>query len=343
MTSIPSEPSVANSPPAGEEASTLSLGALRELQAFQGVGDEILDALLPRARLLRLAADERLLQGGEPNLYIYIVISGVLRVNLDDGSTPVARIGRGETVGELSLLAGSFATATVVAEEPTQVLVLDEATFWWLAQSSHEFSVGLLVRLAKRMRSNNEAVRASIALRRHFEQAALSDPTTGFRNRRWLDEMLPRIIQRHVHASTPLCIAILDIDHFKRINDTFGHAAGDTVLVQMSDIVRANLRPTDMASRMGGEEFALIFPDTALPGAISAAERVREAVAAAAFNHEGTPLPSLTVSLGLAALEGEEDSHRLLARADEALYRAKRSGRDRVEWPGSEVSRDRPG
>jgi diguanylate cyclase (GGDEF)-like protein len=135
----------------------------------------------------------------------------------------------------------------------------------------------------------------------------------------------------------------MDIDHFKRINDTFGHAAGDTVLVKMAEIVRDNLRPTDLASRMGGEEFALILPDTALPGAIAAAERVREAVAAAAFHHEGTPLPRLTVSLGLAALEGEEDSHRLLARADEALYRAKRSGRDRVDWPGSEASRDRSG
>jgi diguanylate cyclase (GGDEF)-like protein len=323
-----------------DQAATLTLAALRELQALQGVGDEILDSLLPRSRLLQLGAGQRLLQGGEPNLYVYIVLSGALRVELEDGSSPVARIGRGETVGELSLLAGSLATATVVAEEPAQLLVLDEQTFWWLAQSSHEFSVGLLVRLAKRMRSNNEAVRASIALRRHFEQAALSDPTTGFRNRRWLDEMLPRIIQRHVHASSPLCVAIMDIDHFKRINDTFGHAAGDTVLVRMAEIVRDNLRPTDMASRMGGEEFALILPETALPGAIIAAERVREAVAAAAFEHEGSALPHLTVSIGLGQLEGSEDAHRLLAQADEALYRAKRAGRDRVEWPGNEDSKD---
>jgi len=328
---------------AGDPAQPVSLAVLRELQAFRGVGDEILDALRPRARLLQLEAGQRLLQGGEPNLYVYVVVSGVLRVDLDDGSSPLARLGRGEIVGELSLLAGSLATATVVAEETAQLLVLDEGTFWWLAQSSHEFSVGLLVRLAKRMRSNNEAVRASIALRRHFEQVALSDPTTGFRNRRWLDEMLPRIVQRHVHASSPMCIAILDIDHFKRVNDTFGHPAGDAVLMQVAEIVRANLRPTDLASRMGGEEFALIFPETELPGAIVAAERLREAVASASFDHEGAALPQLTVSLGLALLEGSDDAQRLLAQADEALYRAKRSGRDRVEWPGSEVSRDRPG
>ncbi len=330
-------------PSAGEAASGLTLDMLRGMLAFQGVDDAILTALLPRAVVLELAASESLLRGGETNLFFYVVISGLLRVELDDGSAPLARIGHGETVGELSLLAGSRATATVVAEEPARLLVLDEATFWWLAQSSHEFSVGLLIRLAKRMRLNNDAVRASVALRRHFEQAALSDPTTGFRNRRWLDETLPRIVQRHAHASLPLCVAILDIDHFKHINDTFGHPAGDTVLMRIADIVRASLRPTDLPSRMGGEEFALIFPETDLPGAIIAAERLRKAIASTAFDHEGASLPRLTVSLGLAALEPSMDSHRLLAQADEALYRAKRSGRDRVEWPGREGSDDRSG
>jgi len=312
---------------------------LRGLQALQGVGDEVLDALLPRARLLQLAAGQHLLRGGAPNLSFYIVISGLLRVDLDDASSPLARIGSGETVGELSLLTGSLTTATVVAEEPTQLLVLDEVTFWWLAQSSHEFSVGLLVRLAKRLRSNNDTVRASMVLQRQFEQAALSDPTTGLRNRRWLDEFLPRIIQRHAHTSAPLCVAIMDIDHFKHINDGFGHPAGDAVLVRLGEILRANLRPTDWASRMGGEEFALIFPETPLSGAIIAAERLREAIASASFVCGDVPLPRVTVSLGLAALERGADSERLLMQADEALYRAKQSGRDRIDWPGNEESR----
>src|SRR5689334_23785455 len=93
-----------------------SLEMLRDLQALRGVGEEILDALLPRARLARLESGERLLLRGAPNLCVYLVISGLLRVELDDGGSPVARIGRGETVGELSLLAGSVTTATVVAE-----------------------------------------------------------------------------------------------------------------------------------------------------------------------------------------------------------------------------------
>lgn len=313
--------------------SRVSVEALRELQALQGTGDEILDALVPRVRLKQLTAGQRLLKRGEANLRVYIVISGRLRVELDD-SEPLARINRGETVGELSLLAGSAATATVAAEESTQLLVLSEETFWWLAESSHEFSVGLLVRLAKRLRSNNEAVEENIALRRQFEQAALSDALTGFRNRLWLDQTLPRIVQRHLHASEPLCIAMMDIDHFKSVNDAFGHAAGDAVLMGVGRLVRGNLRPSDFAARVGGEEFALILPQTLLPGAITATERLREAIAAAKFHHGGRRLPQVTVSIGLVELELGASAGQLLARADVALYAAKQGGRNRTEWPG---------
>ena len=310
---------------------------LRDLAALQGTGDEILHALVPRTRLLQLEAGRRLLRRGEPNLRVYVVISGLLRVELDGGSPPLAHIGRGETVGELSLLAGILTTATVSAEEPTLLLVLEEETFWWLAESSHEFSVGLLIRLATRMRSNNDAVQANIALRRRFEQVALSDALTGFRNRRWLDQTLPRILQRHHHASEPLCIAMMDIDHFKRVNDSFGHAAGDAVLVKIGGLVRSNLRPADFAARIGGEEFVLIFPQTALWGAIKAAERLREAIAGTAFAYDKRPLPKVTVSLGLVELERAVNSRQLLARADVALYAAKQSGRNRTEWPGPHV------
>jgi len=326
-------PPVAREESASGQASTVSVAVLRELQALQGTGDEILDALVLRGRPLQLEGGRQLLQRGEQNLRVYIVIAGRLRVELDGGGPPLAYINQGETVGELSLLAGSAATATVVAEEPTQLLVLNEETFWWLAESSHEFSVGLLVRLAKRLRSNNEAVQENIALRLQFEQAALSDPLTGFRNRRWLDQTLSRIVQRHLHSAEPLCLAMMDIDHFKRVNDSFGHAAGDDVLLQIGRLVRANLRPEDSAARIGGEEFVLILPHTLLPGAVSAVERLREAIAGAAFKHHGRKLPQVTVSLGLVELERGETPGQLLARADVALYAAKQSGRNRTEWP----------
>ena len=325
----PPTPPVASGESPRSQASP-GVAVLRELRALQGTGDEILEALGPRTRVLQLEPGQFLLRRGEPNSCIYVVISGRLRVELDGGSSLLAQLGRGETVGELSLLTGSLTTATVAAEERTQLLVLDEETFWWMVSSSHEFCVGLLVRSAERMRSNTDAVQANIALRRHFEQAALSDALTGLHNRRWLDQMLPRIVQRHLHSSEPLCVAIMDIDHFKRVNDGFGHPAGDAVLTRVAQLVRDNLRPTDFAARMGGEEFALIFCQTPRPGAVRAAERLREAIACAPFDYKGHGLPQVTVSLGVAELERTADPGQLLARADEMLYRAKEAGRNRT-------------
>jgi len=112
------------------------------------------------------------------------------------------------------------------------------------------------------------------------------------------------------------------------------------VLVRIGQLVRGKLRPTDFAARIGGEEFALIFPQTSLPGAIRAAERLREAIASASFDYDGRPLPQVTVSLGLVALERAADSRQLLAAADEALYRAKQSGRNQTQWSGRDASGD---
>src|SRR3989475_6822229 len=122
-------PPVVREEPARDQAPGVSVPVLRELQSLQGTGDQILDALVPRARLLQLAAGQRLLRRGEPNLRVYIVISGQLRGGLDD--SPLAFIEQGETVGEPSLLPGSAATATGAAEKPTQPLLVDEETFWW--------------------------------------------------------------------------------------------------------------------------------------------------------------------------------------------------------------------
>jgi diguanylate cyclase (GGDEF)-like protein len=286
---------------------------------------------MARSELVQLEMGQRLIKQGDANTRMYVVVSGILRVELEQADLPIAHVGRGETVGELSLLASSPATATVIADEPTCVLAIDEDAFWWLVGASHEFSVGLLIRMAQRLRSNNDAVQANIALRRQFERAALHDALTGLYNRRWLDQTLDRLIQRHRFAGDPMCIAIMDVDHFKRVNDTFGHPAGDSVLAAVSRVIRRCLRPTDLVARIGGEEFALIFPQTPLQGGMSAAERLREAIATEPVSHDGSRLPQVTVSIGLVLSDAESDSNRLLARADQALYRAKQAGRNRTE------------
>jgi diguanylate cyclase (GGDEF)-like protein len=315
------------------DGALVNIATLRTLDTLRGIGDETLEALLSRCECLRVGPGQVLMRRGDPNTRMYVVVFGLVRVVVDEReAAPLARLGPGDPVGEMSLLVNGPASATVICEEPSCLLGIDQQTFCWLIGASHGFAVSLLIRLADRLRTNNDAVQANIALRRKFEQAALHDPLTGAHSRRWLDDTLPRVVQRHRFSSDPLSLLVLDVDHFKRINDTFGHPAGDSVLGAVGRVIREKLRPTDLVARFGGEEFVLILPHTPLAGAVRAAERLREAIALAPMSHDGANLPNVTVSLGVASLGRHlVDAPKLLAAADQALYRAKAAGRNRSE------------
>jgi diguanylate cyclase (GGDEF)-like protein len=166
----------------------------------------------------------------------------------------------------------------------------------------------------------------------HFEAAALSDALTGVHSRRWLDETLPRLCDRHRFDGMPLTVAVIDVDFFKKVNDQHGHHAGDMVLIEVARTLRGKLRPTDFVARYGGEEFVAIFPHTPIAGARIAAERLREAMRQAPFKaRDGKALPRVTISIGLAEQGPNQDVATLIERADACLYRAKENGRDRVE------------
>lgn len=152
-----------------------------------------------------------------------------------------------------------------------------------------------------------------------------TDPLTGVRNRRALDECLASLLALRHRYNQPFTVVILDVDHFKKINDELGHLSGDQVLKAVATLLDQAVRETDTVARFGGEEFVVVLPQTDLPGAAIFAERLRQMVAAQTL--EGA---SVTVSMGLATpLEGETAAG-VLTRADEALYQAKRAGRDRV-------------
>ena len=179
----------------------------------------------------------------------------------------------------------------------------------------------------------NDAYRA-LALSKQALQAreaqilklSLTDALTGVGNRRMLDEALAREVERARRQGQALSLLILDIDHFKRVNDTWGHETGDRVLRETGSTLLQMLRATDIATRMGGEEFVVLLPATALAEALVCAERFRAALATHDF---GLTAP-VTSSFGVAALQPQETGSALLARADGALYLAKQQGRDRV-------------
>ena len=164
-----------------------------------------------------------------------------------------------------------------------------------------------------------------------LQEQAISDPLTGLYNRRYLNEFLPRELVRCRRSAAPLAVMLIDLDHFKRVNDSFGHEAGDVVLKAIATLLKGKVRGSDIACRYGGEEFALILPETGLDAAVRRAEVIRLAIARLVLSHAGTSLGKITTSLGIALFPDHgEDSDALLRVADVALYAAKGAGRDRL-------------
>lgn len=163
------------------------------------------------------------------------------------------------------------------------------------------------------------------------EYMAITDALTGLYNRRRFHDVLTKEFERSKRYATPFTLTMLDIDHFKKINDNFGHVTGDLVLKGVASIIQKNIRDIDTASRYGGEEFMLILPNTDARGSINVAERIRSAIETTHF--ESLNNSGITISIGVAAMPDNllHNEDRLLRCTDMALYRAKERGRNRVE------------
>jgi two-component system cell cycle response regulator len=190
--------------------------------------------------------------------------------------------------------------------------------------------------LAARIRTQTRRTRYIDILRQRVDRGlelSVIDQLTGLHNRRYMNGQLEQFMQRAVRGNQPLSLMMTDIDHFKAVNDTHGHQAGDDVLKEIGKRLRANVRPTDVVCRTGGEEFVVLMPNTPGDLACAAAERIRKAVAAEEFPVlGGSQSLRITVSAGVSTLQGEGDTiDDLMHRADTALYQAKTGGRNRVE------------
>ena len=172
---------------------------------------------------------------------------------------------------------------------------------------------------------------ANLKLRQTLRNQSIRDPLTTLFNRRYMEETLERELRRGERNRGSLGVIMLDLDHFKQFNDTFGHAAGDLLLRDLGPLLRANVRAEDVACRYGGEEFVLILPEASLESTRLRAEHVREAAKRLSVSYRGQIIGNVTLSLGVAAFpEHGTDAETLLKTADTALYRAKSEGRDRV-------------
>ncbi|HEU5436878.1 MAG TPA: diguanylate cyclase [Telluria sp.] len=300
---------------------------ISELQLFRGADEGQLNALLAGCSVCRLSRDQRLEDTFRARLYI--VLSGALAETAIDGT--VSRILPGESVGEQSVLDETTNLADIRAVQDADLLVIEGDLVWQLIDSSNGVARNLLRMLSFRIRAASAVSRKRQKLGEFYRQLSMNDGLTGLYNRAWLNDMLPKMIGKAQRGGEPLSLVMIDLDHFKRFNDSHGHLAGDDALRAAAAVVAKALRPSDYAVRYGGEEMLVILPDTSETLAKMVAERLCQRLRqVVVFDDMRLPMPHLTGSLGVAKLVQTMDEKALIAAADAALYRAKEAGRNRV-------------
>ena len=249
--------------------------------------------------------------------YLVALLFGVLRL----GTARLLVLALIAFVAHASVLALSGSLQGAGAREGwVQLATLAIVLPWFGAMG------GYVNRLRHRLSDSNRRLKEAVD---RAEEMATRDVLTGVHNRRHLLNVLQREIARSTRLDTALSVCLLDIDDFKTVNDTLGHAAGDAVLKHFSTVAGAGLRAVDVFGRFGGEEFMLILPDSGAAGAATAAERIRTRIEKYVFPE----LPAgrcVTVTIGIATFAIGESGDALTARADQALYRGKDAGRNRV-------------
>ena len=266
---------------------------------------------------------------------LYIVLRGALAVAADAAGgmadSGASRILAGESVGEQAVLDDSPNLAAISAVEDSELLVIEAELMWRLIDQSNTLARNLLRLLSFRVRAANALLRRRKQVGEFYRRLSMNDGLTGLYNRAWLDDMLPRMVATAQRAGTPLSLLMIDLDHFKRFNDTHGHLCGDDALRTAAGVISGALRPSDFAVRYGGEEMLVLLPDATAPLAMLVAQRLCSRMQGTkVFADMRQALPHLTASFGVAELAASMSETGLVAAADAALYRAKEGGRNRV-------------
>jgi diguanylate cyclase (GGDEF)-like protein len=250
---------------------------------------------------------------------------------MDPGDEPASRIEVGECAGEMSVIDGDTVSADVVADRSSVVLRIPRKALWAMVDVSHTIARNLLYILSTRMRYGNELIIRNMRTQRVLEIAATIDALTGLHNRGWMDRSFPRMMARCAEKDKSFCVLMVDIDHFKLLNDTWRHVCGDQALIAVAEALLNHVRPEDMLARYGGEEFVIGLPNTDVDDALIVGERLRRAIEFLPLNfRHGEKLPHVTVSIGIGRMLPGQTVTEVIAIADEALYRAKDAGRNRV-------------
>lgn len=301
------------------------------LEIFKNVSFESLAGFLLGCKKIFVEPGELLIDPEHPIRRLIVVLDGMLEVKLQSqGGNFSDTISPGHCAGEMSIFDNIKPSASVYAKEPSHLLIIDPDSALAMIHASHNLCLNFLHMLSQRIRNNNRVVCEEEYHIRCIEENAKVDALTGLHNRRWLEEMYSREMTRSNNGNFRLSAFMLDIDHFKHVNDTYGHLAGDHVLMSVAQAIQQSLRPSDMPVRYGGEEFSVFLPGTSTDNAKIIAERLRKNVEKMEIKTPGGLIIKVTISIGFTERMENDTVQSIIERADQALYHAKENGRNRV-------------
>lgn len=303
---------------------------LARTELFRDVPDATLSLVLEQAVPMELEPGAVLLSPERDNEHVYVLLGGTLSLHFDSPNSPEIReLPSGVAVGEMSVIDDGPPSAYVVAKTACRVLPLHRNLLRHLVDSN-PVARNLLRLMNQWIKANTRRIVQDRIRISELTDHANVDSLTGLYNRRWLDNALARLLEQAQKDDLPLTILLIDVDHFKKYNDSLGHQSGDRALIALGEALKITARPYDFPTRFGGEEFLVLLPNTDIAGGVVVAERIREAARMkSVVGADGANLPGITVSIGVATSDADSTPETLIETADARLYRAKKEGRDR--------------
>ena len=309
------------------------LRVVQSATLFHGIAEPMLFQHLGNSERFPLAAGETLLTPGQVNDTIYIILNGRLCVQAKaTDMEPIAILGSGECVGEMSMLGAAPVSAYVIASTSCNLLAIDHSSMWALINSSHAAAHNMLNILTSRIRHTNEVAAESMEREHGYTSDALIDEITGLYSKQWMQTKVERHLLRNLVGKRHCCLMILEMDEHASFVELFGQLGGDQAIRNLAHTMLSCLRPDDQAGCHEGARFAIFLPNTSLPNACIVAERLmNDTERSMVVLPSGDALPAVTVSIGITAARNDDNPDKLFERATRALKLAQDNGGDCIK------------